>query len=136
MYKVSVIIPTIDDEKDFEECLNSIFKQSLEDIRVICVNNGSRQKALFSSRNNFKQINDTENLFKESEGEYICFINTPLRENVLELLYNKAKSDNSDILICGNIFSLDKKSFIHSNAVFKLYKKEFIENNISLKKED
>ena len=41
MPKVSVIIPVYNEEKYLQECLNSVINQTLKDIEIICVNDGS-----------------------------------------------------------------------------------------------
>lgn len=38
---VSVIIPVYNAERHLEECLNSCLKQTLREIEIICVNDGS-----------------------------------------------------------------------------------------------
>ena len=40
MAKVSIIIPTYNVEMFLDECLESIQRQTLQDIEIICVNNG------------------------------------------------------------------------------------------------
>ena len=45
--KISVIIPVYNVEKYIRECLDSVLEQSLKDIEIICVNDGSTD----SSRN-------------------------------------------------------------------------------------
>jgi len=44
--KLSVIIPTFNEEKSIRECLGSIFKQSYDDFEVIVVDDGSSDKTL------------------------------------------------------------------------------------------
>ena len=39
--KISVIIPVYNVEKYIRECLDSVLEQSLKDIEVVCVNDGS-----------------------------------------------------------------------------------------------
>ena len=46
MVKVSVIIPVYNVEKYLEECLNSIVYQTLNDIEIICINDGSTDNSL------------------------------------------------------------------------------------------
>lgn len=41
MTKVSIIIPIYNEEEYLEECLESVIKQSLKEIEIICVNDGS-----------------------------------------------------------------------------------------------
>ena len=44
--KISVIIPVYNVEKYLNRCLDSIVNQTLEDIEVICVNDGSTDNSL------------------------------------------------------------------------------------------
>ena len=46
MVKVSVIIPVYNAEKYLKECLDSITKQTLTDIEIICINDGSTDNSL------------------------------------------------------------------------------------------
>ena len=44
MMKISVVIPVYNIEDYLSECLDSIVNQSLEDIEIICVNDGSSHR--------------------------------------------------------------------------------------------
>ena len=44
--KISVIIPVYNTAEYLEKCLNSILCQSLSDIEVICINDGSTDNSL------------------------------------------------------------------------------------------
>ncbi|MDO4647704.1 MAG: glycosyltransferase [Eubacteriales bacterium] len=46
MPKVSIIIPTFNVEAYLVECMNSIVRQTLQDIEIICVNDGSTDSSL------------------------------------------------------------------------------------------
>ena len=46
MAKVSVIIPVYNVEKYLRECLDSVVNQTLKDIEIICVNDGSTDNSL------------------------------------------------------------------------------------------
>ena len=46
MVKISVVIPVFNVEEFLEECLDSITNQSLKDIEIICVNDGSTDNSL------------------------------------------------------------------------------------------
>ena len=44
--KVSIIIPVYNTEMWLEECLESVVHQTLQDIEIICVNDGSTDRSL------------------------------------------------------------------------------------------
>lgn len=44
--KVSVIIPVYNSEKYLRECLDSVVNQTLKEIEIICVDDGSADKSL------------------------------------------------------------------------------------------
>ncbi len=102
--KVSVIIPIYNVEKYIEECLLSILEQSLRDIEIICVNDGSSDKTMdivekYAKLDSRIVIINQENggpssarnagLFK-ARGEYISFIDSDdrLTKVALEELYD------------------------------------------------
>ena len=46
MVKISVIIPVYNNEKYLKECLDSVCHQTLTDIEIICINDGSSDGSL------------------------------------------------------------------------------------------
>ena len=54
MVKVSVIVPIYNNEEYLDKCLSSLIGQSLEDIEIICVNDGSGDSSL-DILNKYKQ---------------------------------------------------------------------------------
>lgn len=46
MAKVSIIVPTFNVEPYLKECMESITHQTLEDIEIICINDGSTDGSL------------------------------------------------------------------------------------------
>lgn len=147
MYRVSVIVCVYNMEKYLEECLNSLANQTLEEIEIVIVNDGSTDKSLSiiekfcKDYNNFKMINQKNRGLggarntgiQYSTGEYIGFVDADdfVAETMFEKLYNEAKTNNSDIVICDYNFYPQK---INSKKKwFKEYKgvlnPEFIEKN-------
>ena len=67
--KVSVIMPVYNDEENIVESLNSVYNQTLKEIEVICINDGSTDNSL-NLMNTFKgkflsmQIINQENFDK------------------------------------------------------------------------
>ena len=120
MPKVSVIIPVYNSEKYLQECLDSVISQSLQDIEIICVNDGSTDSSL-SILKNYEQkdsrivIINRENkgvsysrneAIQQAKGEFICFMDSDdlyPDNRILEELYTKAKEN--DVLIAGGEFS-------------------------------
>ena len=45
MPKVSIVVPVYNVEKYLEQCLESIVNQTLKDIEIICVDDGSTDKS-------------------------------------------------------------------------------------------
>ncbi len=115
MVKVSVIIPIYNDEKYLQESLNFIINQTLDDIEIICVNDGSTDNSLdilnnFSKQYDFIKILNQENSgvgvarnngMKIAEGEYVYFFDADdyIVPDALEILYNNAISNQSDFVI-------------------------------------
>lgn len=118
--KISVIIPIYNQEKYLRYCLESVLLQNLQEIEVICVNDGSTdgsfnilselawtdERLKIINQEN-KGVGEARNTgIREAEGEYVAFIDPDDKYynfKALELLYNKAKEN--DALICGGCFS-------------------------------
>jgi len=130
--KVSVIIPVYNVERYLRDCLDSVINQTLKEIEIICINDGSTDGSfeilkeyekkdarikIFSQEN--KGLSATRNVgIKFCQGEYINFLDSDdmLELNALELLYNKAFKDNLDILY------FDAKTLFESNALLNEHK--------------
>lgn len=111
---VSVIIPVFNVEQYLRECLDSVVNQTLKDIEIICVNDGSMDNSLEIleeyARNDSRiriinQINRglsaARNVAVETaNGEYILFLDSDdyIEKNTCELLYQKATMNNLDLL--------------------------------------
>lgn len=116
--KVSVVIPIYNVEQYLPKCLASIVHQTLQEIEIICVNDGSTDNCLkilkeFKSKDKRIKIINKENGglgnarnagLESAKGEYISFIDSDdyIDKNFLELLYNEAKEDDADVA-CGGI---------------------------------
>lgn len=117
MPKISVIIPIYNVEKYLEKCLKSVVKQTLKDIEIICINDGSTDKSLeilknFAQNDNRIKIINQKNSgpsiarnkgIKCAQGEYVSFIDSDdyIDLDFLEKLYNSAKKYDADIAVGG-----------------------------------
>lgn len=118
--KISIIIPTYNVEKYLGECLDTVINQTLQNIEIICINDGSTDnsgKILDEYSANDSRI---KVIHKENEGvgitrnlginmalgEFVCFMDPDdlyPTNDILEVLYNKATDNN--VLIAGGEFS-------------------------------
>lgn len=125
MPKVSVIVPVYNVEKYITKCLESLVGQTLKDIEIIIVNDGSTDnsekiiKEFQSMYGNVKYytkenggLSDARNYgMKHATGEYIAFLDSDDFANITlyEKMYNKAKENNSDYVECDFYWAYPKK---------------------------
>jgi len=125
--KVSVIIPVYNTDTYLEAAFSSIQNQTLRDIEIIVVNDGStdRSEEIIESialRDNrvkcFSQTNSGQSVARNTgldnaTGDYVYFMDSDdlLEEDALEVCYVKCTSQNLDIVTFDSvIFSEDNKS--------------------------
>ena len=108
---VSVIIPVYNCEKTVGRCINSVLNQTLADIEVIAVNDGSDDSTLkvlkginddrlkIISHLNYGQGYARNNGMSVANGKYIAFIDADdtIEECMLEKMYEKAEKENADM---------------------------------------
>ncbi|WP_349763510.1 glycosyltransferase [Fusobacterium sp. SYSU M8D902] len=118
--KVSIIIPVYNTSKFLTKCLDSVLNQSLKEVEIILLNDGSMDKSdeiclEYSKKyKNIKYINkkntgcsDTRNLgIKMAKGEYIAFLDSDdyVEKSMYEVLYNQAYLEKLDIMMCGILY--------------------------------
>ena len=115
--KVSIIIPLYNVEKYIRQCLDSIVKQTLKDIQIILVNDGSpdasgeicrEYAAQYENVEYYEQTNGgsakaRNHGLDHAKGEYVGFIDADdwVDPDFCEGLYNAAKENNdADIVFC------------------------------------
>ena len=125
MIKISIIIPVFNVEEYLPKCLDSILSQTLTDIEVICVNDGSTDGSLkvlqeYKSKDDRIIIIDKKNEgsgiarnigLLSARGKYVYFADSDDwldTDQVFEKIYNSAEDDSLDILIFGG-YSCYKK---------------------------
>ncbi|MCR2038463.1 glycosyltransferase [Adlercreutzia caecimuris] len=117
--KISVIVPVCNVEKYLASCLESALKQSLSDIEIICINDGSTDSSLdilrkFAARDIRVSIIDKANAgygaamndgLRMACGEYIGILESDDRvcENAWQTLFDLASENDLD-LVRGSYF--------------------------------
>lgn len=115
--KVSVVVPIYNVEPYLERCIQSLLNQSLKDIEIILVDDGSPDRSPkmcdeYAQKDSRIKVIHKRNAglgyarnsgLEIATGEYVAFIDSDdyIAPNMYEKLYNTAKKNNNDILFCG-----------------------------------
>lgn len=135
MPKVSIIIPVYNVEKYLARCLDSVISQTLKDIEIICINDGSTDNSaniisVYAEKDERIKIitqsnagiSKTRNIgIKKATGEFIGFVDSDdfVEKDFYEKLYNAAIRNNADIA-CSSIIRENEKK----KKILIEYKKE------------
>ena len=130
--KISIIIPVYNSEKYLSECLDSIVNQTLKEIEIICVNDGSTDNSLsilkeYTSKDKRIKIIDKENEGQGyarkcgldiANGKYILFCDSDdyyAELTAFEELYNYIENVKSDVVL----FDFIQKNVIDKSIDYK-----------------
>lgn len=158
MIKVSVIIPIYGVEKFIERCANSLFSQTLNNIEFIFIDDCSPDKSMEILQSviekNRRHIIEkewvvrTERMSKNSGqaavrkwgielavGDFViqCDSDDWVASNMYEVLYNKAISNDADIVICRAFITDGNNHTFSSRVSFSIDKLKQIELMLRLK---
>ena len=137
MAKVSIVVPVYKVEKYIENCIESLVSQTLREIEIILVDDGSPDKCgeicdVYAARDNRIKVLHKKNAgvsaarndgLLQASGEYILFCDSDdwMEKDACEKLYSAATKSNADIAI-GDVYmaydSGEKKAV-------KFYENEF-----------
>lgn len=114
--KVSIIVPCYNAEKCLKNCIDSILKQSLKEIEIICVNDGSTDSTVnilqeYAKKDNRIIVVNKENGgassarnegLKYAKGEFLIFIDSDdyIDSEMLSKMYEIAKKTKSQLVKC------------------------------------
>lgn len=136
MPKVSVIVPCYKVEKYLPECIDSIVSQTLEDIEIILIDDGSpdlsglicdqaaekdiRIKVIHKDNGGVSAARNDG--LEIAEGKYVIFIDSDdyMTTDALQVLYTRAEEVRADVVV-GDIYRAynEEKRYVH------FYEKEF-----------
>lgn len=121
--KVSVIVPVYNVEKYLERCVDSLIHQTLQEIQIILVNDGSKDGSgaicdAYEKKDNRVLVIHKENEgqgiarnygLQKANGEYVCFLDSDdyYELNTCEKLYEHLKETNADMCCFG--YQIDDK---------------------------
>ena len=121
MPKISIIVPVYNVEKYIDKCLSSLTEQTLQDIEIIIVNDGTLDNSekiiekyviKYPSKIKYYEkknggLSSARNYGLEyATGEYIAFLDSDdyVETNMYEEMYNLAKKENADMVECNFIW--------------------------------
>lgn len=117
MIKVSVVIPIYNGENYLRQCLDSVCNQTLREIEIICVDDGSTDSSYeilqeYKEKDARIEVYQQQNLYagaarnlgkKHATGEYLVFWDCDdfFELDALEVMYEKAHRLGADMCVCG-----------------------------------
>lgn len=126
--KVSVIVPVYQTEAYLEKCLDSLVNQSLSEIEIVVVNDGSpdnSQKIIDAYSEKYPQV---KSLMKENgglsdarnygvthaSGQYIAFVDSDdyIDEKMYEKMYELAVQKQLDVVVCDTWMDYPSRSYV------------------------
>ena len=140
-FKVSIILPVYNVEKYLSACLDSLLAQTLEEIEIVAVNDGSTDGSLqilqaYQSLNPEKLfIFSTENHgvsrarnygFAHSHGEYVWFVDSDdfVEPDACRLLYEKATADGNDLVLF-RYYNVDSEAGVRKEYIASCHNQNF-----------
>lgn len=114
---VSILVPVYNVSKYLRECLDSLVNQTLSNIEIVCVNDGSTDEspsilAEYSSKDDRIHVVTKKNGGLPSarnagldvaKGQYVAFVDGDdfVDLDMFHIMYDKAVSTNAEIVVCG-----------------------------------
>lgn len=113
MIKISVIIPVYNAERFLPQCLSSILKQTLREMEVICIDDGSVDRSV-EIIESYQKKDDRIRLLEQNhmgggaarnaglataKGEFLSFLDADdfFAKDMLQKVYEKCKANHADI---------------------------------------
>lgn len=144
--KITVIIPVYNHQGSLKRCLDSVIHQSLEELQIICINDGSTDNSLKIMKDYAKddsrilvleQVHQGANVARKAGlhlafGEYICFLdgNDFLDINLLEQNYTEVLEGSSHHQISYDTKTKSYTTVVEPVDVFdRIIRRIYVENH-------
>ena len=128
---ISIIVPIYNTSEYLEKCLNSILNQTIKEIEVICINDGSTDISLeilkkYQKKDNriiiINQTNKGVSAARNAgldiaKGKYIGFVDSDdyITPDMYKEMYNKIIKYQTDIVVCNYYTDKNNSISIRSN---------------------
>lgn len=156
--KVSIVVPVYNVKNYLKECMESLINQTLQDIEIIAVDDGSTdgsadilteyaqkypQKVVVFHKENGGQASARNLALDMVKGEYVGFVDSDdwVEPTMYDVMYHEAEMNHADIVICDMIDHYPTYEIYHHSSDFeskfkvtpsacnKLFRKESIGND-------
>lgn len=144
--KVSIIVPIYNVEKYLDRCIQSLINQTLKEIEIVLVDDGSPDNCPQMCDEYAKKDSRIKVIHKKNAGlgyarnsgmeiaigEYIAFVDSDdfVDEKMYEVLYESAKQNDCDAVFCGFRTEVSKGIWVNSDEVQQneLWEKEEVQH--------
>lgn len=133
--KVSIIIPVYNVEKYIVECLEKVINQTMKNIEIIVVNDGTKDSSILKIEKYLKDkrvklinkknggLSSARNTgIKAATGKYLFHVDSDdyIELDTIQTLYTRAEEDDLDVVVCDiKIFGEGIKTRIWQDTNFK-----------------
>lgn len=141
--KVSIIVPIYNSSKYLEKCIKSLLSQTMEEIEIILINDGSTDdsekiitsfvdKRIRYFKHTNQGIGKTRNFgIRKAKGNYIIFVDSDdyIKQDMCQKMYEKAIKNNLELVVCD--FYRDNNGILTKDCI-ESFENSSIETNPEL----
>ena len=142
MKRVSVVVPVYNVEKYMEKCFRSLINQTLEELQIIIVNDGSTDnsnKIIHNLIKKYKQENGKKEIIylekengglsdarnygmKYADSKYIAFLDSDdyIEKDTYQKMYEKIEEEKADMVECDFIWEYPNKNKTDTGVIYTL----------------
>ena len=144
MINISVIVPVFNNERYLKRCLDSIIGQSLSNIEIILIDDGSTDKSgkicdMYAVTDKRVKVIHQKNAgvsaarntgISIAVGEYIGFVDSDdwIEKQMYEKMFFEAKRSNSDVVMC-DATTVFEKGRTQSDTIIQLSENLILEKS-------
>lgn len=142
--KISIIVPVYNTEKYLRSCLDSLVNQTIKDVEIVVVNDGSTDSSrqiideyyqlypdrlVIINQENQGQAVARNKALNFCTGEYVGFLDSDdvAKTDMFEKMYEKATESGTDMVVCDYEFITGSKTFSRHVKSFKDQRDMFID---------
>ena len=115
--KISIIVPMYNVEKYISKCLDSLVNQTLKDIEIIIIDDGSTDNSANIVKEYMKKYNNIILLSQKNSGQAVAR-NNGIRKATGEFLCFVDSDDWIDLEMCEKLYNYNEKDIVYSKFIY------------------